>query len=312
MPSILARWWRLGSLMSGGNEGQSVPLTNDFCPDTVSAQPIPISVVGKCGMGVGIGNDMEEPLSADQTPAISFAEQTETLRAAKLALCEQRVGYIFRDKSLLYSALTHASIAGHRLSSNERLEFLGDAILGMIVCEMLFRQFPEYLEGDLTRIKSVVVSRQTCARIGESLGLQDCMFVGKGVLSSPMSPPSLLADAVESLVAALYLDGGLQVVRDFLDQRLVAEVAAAAEGEYSGNYKSHLQQISQKEYGITPTYLLMDEQGPDHAKCFQVAAQIGSRQFEPAWGRNKKEAEQRAASNALAALYNPPPATAAD
>lgn len=252
---------------------------------------------------------MDEPLAAEETTSASAAEQLEALRQAKLSLCEERLGYVFNDRSLLYSALTHASIAGHRLSSNERLEFLGDAILGMIVCEMLFRQFPEYLEGDLTRIKSVVVSRQTCARLGESLGLQDCMFVGKGVLTSPVSPPSLLADAVESLIAAVYLDGGLEVVRQFLVPRLLPEVATAAEGEYSGNYKSHLQQLSQKEFGITPTYFLLDEQGPDHAKCFQVAAQIGSRQFDPAWGKNKKEAEQKAASNALSELHTPPPST---
>jgi ribonuclease-3 len=172
----------------------------------------------------------------------------------------------------------------------------------MVVCEMLFRQFPEYLEGDLTRIKSVVVSRQTCARLGEALGLQECMFVGKGVLSSAVSPPSLLADAVESLLAAMYLDGGMEAVCEFLGERLVAEIAVAAEGEFSGNYKSHLQQLSQREFGVTPTYYLIDEQGPDHAKCFQVAAQIGPKKFEPAWGRNKKEAEQRAACNALAEL----------
>jgi ribonuclease-3 len=245
---------------------------------------------------------MDEPLQSDELLSVSGGDAAESVRAAKHSLCEQRIGYIFQDKTLLNSALTHASIAGHRLSSNERLEFLGDAILGMIVCEMLYRQFPDYLEGDLTRIKSVVVSRQTCARIGESLGLQDCMFVGKGVMSSPVAPPSLLADAVESLIAAMYLDGGMDAVRAFLGARLVAEIATAAEGEFSGNHKSHLQQLSQREFGVTPTYYLLDEQGPDHAKCFQVAAQIGAKQFEPAWGRNKKEAEQRAACNALAQL----------
>lgn len=251
---------------------------------------------------------VEKPLPSGETVALSALEASEAIRAAKLALCETRLGYVFRDKGLLNSALTHASIAGHRLSSNERLEFLGDAILGMVVCEILFHQFPDYLEGDLTRIKSVVVSRQTCARIGESLGLQDCMFVGKGVLSSPVTPPSLLADAVESLIAAMYLDGGLQEVCQFLSGRLAPEIANAADGEHSGNHKSHLQQLSQKAFGITPTYCLVDSQGPDHAKCFEIAAQIGDRQFEPAWGRNKKEAEQRAALNALSALQADVPA----
>ncbi|MGE3777571.1 MAG: ribonuclease III [Pirellulaceae bacterium] len=229
----------------------------------------------------------------------------------KLSLCERRIGYVFQDRSLLHAALTHASGAGHRLASNERLEFLGDAILGTIVCELLYHQFPDYLEGDLTRIKSVVVSRQTCAKIGEALRLQDCLFVGKGVLSSPVVPPSLLADAFESLVAGVYLDGGIEAARQFVLTFIAPEVTLAATEDFSGNYKSYLQQLAQREYGVTPTYQLLDEQGPDHSKCFQVAAVIGNKSFDPAWGRNKKEAEQRAACNALSQLSAeslPPPA----
>src|SRR5688572_24172577 len=113
---------------------------------------------------------MDEPLSASSNVTMSLPRGlSEPAARDKLELCERRIGHIFRDKSLLYAALTHASGAGHRLASNERLEFLGDAILGTIVCELLFHQFPEYLEGDLTRIKSVVVSRTTCAKIGETL-----------------------------------------------------------------------------------------------------------------------------------------------
>ncbi|MCA9206271.1 MAG: ribonuclease III, partial [Planctomycetales bacterium] len=103
--------------------------------------------------------------------------------------CERRIGYKFHDRLLLRSALTHASGAEHRLASNERLEFLGDAILGVVVCELLFHRYPEYLEGDLTKIKSIVVSRQTCAKISEALGLQECLIVGKGMASSPSVPP---------------------------------------------------------------------------------------------------------------------------
>ena len=114
----------------------------------------------------------------------------------------------FRDKELLRAALTHASGAQHRLASNERLEFLGDAILGAVVCEMLFHQYPEYLEGDLTKIKSIVVSRQTCAKISEALGLEEFLILGKGMTTHPSVPPSLLSDVFESLMAAIYLDGG--------------------------------------------------------------------------------------------------------
>ena len=217
--------------------------------------------------------------------------------------CEERIGYTFNDKHMLQSALTHASGAEHRLASNERLEFLGDAILGAVVCEMLYRQFPQYLEGDLTRIKSIVVSRQTCAKISESLGMQEFLILGKGMTTSPSVPPSLLADVFESLVAAMYLDGGGEVARVFLERHLLPEIELAVGGEMGNNYKSMLQQLAQREHGTTPIYQLLDEKGPDHSKCFKIAAQVGGSRFEAAWGRNKKEAEQRAARNALCELH---------
>jgi ribonuclease-3 len=225
---------------------------------------------------------------------------------AELERCERRIGYIFQDKALLSAALTHASGAQHRLASNERLEFLGDAILGAIVCELLFVQYPDYLEGDLTKIKSVVVSRQTCAKISEALGLQEFLILGKGMTTHPQVPPSLLADVFESLAAAIYLDGGDAGARDFITRFIGPEIELAAAGELGGNYKSLLQQLAQRENGSTPTYQLLDEKGPDHSKCFKISAQIGRNQYQPAWGRNKKEAEQRAARNALAELNHEP------
>jgi ribonuclease-3 len=217
----------------------------------------------------------------------------------ELDACQRRIGYFFRDKQLLRSALTHASGAQHRLASNERLEFLGDSILGAVVCELLFHQFPESLEGELTRIKSVVVSRQTCAKISEGLGLEEFLILGKGMTSHPTIPPSLLADVFESLLAAVYLDGGHAAAQDFVERHIGPEIESAAGGDHGGNFKSMLQQLAQREHGTTPTYLLMDEKGPDHSKCFKISAQIGRQRYHPAWGRNKKEAEQRAAQNAL-------------
>jgi ribonuclease-3 len=219
-----------------------------------------------------------------------------------LARCEHRIGYCFRNKTLLRAALTHASGAQHRLASNERLEFLGDAILGLVVCEMLFHQFPEYLEGELTKVKSVVVSRQTCAKISEALGMQEFLILGKGMTTGPSVPPSLLADVFESLVAAVYLDGGTEAARQFINTYIGPEVELAATGELGGNYKSLLQQLAQREHGSTPSYHLLDEKGPDHSKCFKMVAQVAGRRYQPAWGRNKKEAEQRAACNALSEL----------
>lgn len=226
--------------------------------------------------------------------------------SAALERCEKRIGYVFRDKALLQAALTHASGAPHRLGSNERLEFLGDAILGAVVCEILFRQYPAYLEGDLTKIKSVVVSRQTCAKISEALGLEQFLVLGKGMTTHPSVPPSLLADVFESLVAAIYLDGGDDGSRAFIETYVGPEIELAACGDHAGNYKSLLQQLAQREYGSTPTYHLLDEKGPDHSKCFKISAQIGRTRFQPAWGRNKKEAEQRAARNALSELNGEP------
>ena len=227
---------------------------------------------------------------------------TAAEQLAKLKLCEHRINYEFQNQSLLLSALTHASGAEHRLASNERLEFLGDAILGAIVCELLFQQYPEYLEGDLTKIKSVVVSRQSCAKISEALGLDDCLILGKGMAANPVIPPSLLADVFESLLAAIYLDGGDPPARRFVLEYIAPEIELAAAGELGGNYKSLLQQLAQRDLGTTPTYQVLDEKGPDHAKCFKVSAVVGGQNYQAAWGRNKKEAEQRAARNALAQL----------
>lgn len=227
--------------------------------------------------------------------------------SALIAACEERIGYRFNDKNLLRSALTHASGADHRLSSNERLEFLGDAILGAVVCELLFRQYPDYLEGDLTKVKSIVVSRQTCAKISQDLGMQEFLILGKGMTTHPSVPSSLLADVFESVVAAIYLDGGSQAAHDFVAKYMDPEIELAVGGEMGGNYKSQLQQLAQRQYGTTPTYRLLDEKGPDHSKCFKIAAQVGESRYQAAWGRNKKEAEQRAARNALSQLVGQAP-----
>jgi len=224
-----------------------------------------------------------------------------------LESCQRRIGYTFKDRNMLREALTHASGAEHRLTSNERLEFLGDAILGAVVCELLFRQYPDYLEGDMTKIKSIVVSRQTCTKISDGLGMQEFLILGKGMITHPTIPPSVLADVFESLIAAVYLDGGDQVAREFVEKYIGPEIELAAGGEVGGNYKSLLQQLAQREHGTTPTYQLLDEKGPDHSKCFKIAAQIGRHRYQAAWGRNKKEAEQRAARNALSELNQEPP-----
>ena len=220
--------------------------------------------------------------------------------------CEEVLCYQFRNPTYLREALTHASGANHRLASNERLEFLGDAILGAIVCEVLFRKYPEYLEGELTRVKSVVVSRRTCAKISRALGFDEFLVMGKGMGSQDETPSSVLADVFESLIGAIYLDGGMEAAKRFILRHIEAEIDETVEGHGGVNYKSQLQQTAQRQFGETPTYLLMDEKGPDHSKCFKIAAQIGRQRYAPAWGRNKKDAEQRAATNALSQIAGEP------
>jgi ribonuclease-3 len=220
--------------------------------------------------------------------------------------CQEVIGYAFGDPSLLSEALTHASGANHRLASNERLEFLGDAILGAVVCELLFRKYPDYQEGELTRIKSIVVSRLTCAKISSALELDEYLVMGKGMGLHERTPSSVLADVFESLIGAIFLDGGIEAARRFIVTHIEPEIDAAVEGHGGVNYKSNLQQVTQREFGETPTYLLLDEKGPDHSKCFKITAVIGRQRYAPAWGRNKKEAEQRAALNALCQLSGEP------
>src|SRR5881227_138664 len=233
-------------------------------------------------------------------------ELTTSHEAEILEECQKAIGYQFCQPELLRAALTHASGANTRLASNERLEFLGDSVLGLVTCEQLFQRFPDYQEGDLTKIKSVVVSRRTCARISRLLNMGEYVFMGRGMGHHSVVPPSILADVYESLVAAIYLDGGLEAARPFILKYMGPEIEEVAEGASGGNFKSLLQQVAQREFNATPQYLLLDEKGPDHSKCFKIAAVIGRHTYAGAWGRTKKEAEQRAAMNALAQVSGDP------
>ena len=164
---------------------------------------------------------------------------------------------------LLEAALTHASGADHRLSSNERLEFLGDAMLGLVVCEQLFTQFPDQLEGDLTKLKSIVVSRHDLRQDQPGAGAARIPGLGQGHDDeSGAFRLRYLSDVLESLIAAIYLDGGMAPAREFVLAYFGPEIESAAAGDTGGNYKSLLQQFAQREHGVTPTYHLMDEKGP--------------------------------------------------
>jgi len=220
--------------------------------------------------------------------------------------CEQALGYRFREKSWLIKGLTHASIAQTRLQSNERMEFLGDAVLGAVVCDRLFALFPEDEEGQMTQMKSEVVSRTACAQLALALGLDRFVQMGKGLHQSREIPLSVLAGVFESVIAAIYLDGGFEAAYDFISGKLEDLIQHAAETAHIRNSKSQLQQLTQRTRSQTPTYELLRESGPDHSKYFLVAAIVGPDNFPPAWGSNKKEAEQKAALNALCALQGHP------
>lgn len=219
-----------------------------------------------------------------------------------LAEAETALGYRFRDPLLLETALKHASIADARVQSNERLEFLGDAVLGLVVCDALYRRFSDLLEGDLTKIKSSVVSRRTCAEIATELNLPDLLDLGKGMCGRWELPPSVAAAVYESLIGAIYVDGGLEPAREFIMRHVAPRIEQAVRLGHQYNFKSVLQQSAQRNGRHTPQYLVLDEKGPDHAKCFEVCVDIGARRFEPCWGPSKKEAEQQAALAALLEL----------
>ena len=217
----------------------------------------------------------------------------------QLQQLQQLLQYQFKDTDLLVKAFTHASVANQRLTSNERLEFFGDSILAVVICRKLFEKFPNYLEGDLTKIKSMLVSRKTCAKVANELGITDYVKVGKGMGHTKAITGSIAAGILEAIIAAIYLDGGMDIVDDFilrLYDSLLEEVDAEHHHE---NFKSLLQQHAQQKFNSTPVYELLDEKGPDHNKCFEMTALIDRRYFPSAWGTTKKEAEQKAAYKAL-------------
>jgi ribonuclease-3 len=212
---------------------------------------------------------------------------------------EQLINYQFSNRNLLVKAFAHSSSVENRLLSNERLEFLGDAVLDVVICQVLFERFPAYLEGDLTKTKSMLVSRRTCSNVAKNLGLHKFIVVGKGMTSSRALSGSLSAGVLESIIAAIYIDGGFEAARDFILKNYSPLISDNNNEEAHGNFKSLLQQYAQQHFEVLPSYELLDEKGPDHNKCFEVEVVIAGRHFSSAWGTNKKEAEQKAALYAL-------------
>jgi len=257
----------------------------------------PVPPVPPAPIPDGVGPVVEPSVPTLATPDLGIDDG-----CPQAAVMATQIGHQFKDIGLLELALCHASLSESRLDSNERMEFLGDAVLGLVACSMIFKRYPELLEGDMTKIKSAVVSRQTCAQIAKAMNLDDRIKLGKGMQSNGQLPSSLGAAAFEAILAAIYLDGGYAAAHAFLEPILTPIIQRTHVGGHQENFKSILQQYSQRTLGESPSYLVLDDKGPDHAKCFEVCVELGMRRFTSVWGQSKKQAEQQAAILALEEL----------
>ena len=219
---------------------------------------------------------------------------------------EAAIGYRFRDITLLQNALTHSSYANERwhdsLKSNERLEFLGDSVLGMVVAEYLFRSFPDRPEGELTRMRADMVCEQALAQIAAKLSLGNHLMLGNGEeQGGGRTRASILADAVESVIAACFLDGGIQAAKAFTEKFVLCNVPVSR--LHNADYKTALQELVQQKKNQILSYNLVGESGPDHDKRFTVAVSLNGAVVGEGIGSSKKRAEQEAARAAIEALF---------
>ena len=217
---------------------------------------------------------------------------------------EDELIYQFTDASLMTTAMTHSSYANeHRdlhMQNNERLEFLGDSILGLVSADYVFHRYPNVPEGQLTKVRAAVVCEKTLYEVAKELGLDHHLLLGHGEeMGGGRQRPSILADSVEALIGAIYLDGGLEAARSFIKTFLPAKEDLAEAGHAFRDYKTALQEIVQKNRQETLQYRLSGESGPDHDKRFTVQVLLNSNIFAEGIGRSKKEAEQMAARSAL-------------
>jgi ribonuclease-3 len=215
---------------------------------------------------------------------------------------ERRLGLSFRRPRLLTDALVHRSYRpeGDQSRSNERLEFLGDAVLGQIVAEHLYQTYPEWTEGDLTKLKAAVVSEVTLSEAARRVGLGDFLVMARGEeQSGGRERPSLLSDALEAIIGAVYLDRGLRAARGVVLRLLSEPMRALEQDEQRRDYKTLLQELTQGRHKQPPIYRVIAEEGPDHDKTFAVEVRFGKRLLGEGVGKSKKEAEQKAAKAAL-------------
>ena len=213
---------------------------------------------------------------------------------------EKALGLRFKDEELREASLTHRSFAFEQGATitNERLEFLGDAVLGLVVTDIAFRSFEDLPEGELAKLRAAVVNMTTLAEVARELGLGDAILLGKGEeQSGGRGKASILADAFEAVLGAVYLDRGLGAVTDLIQRLFWPRMSAYVRGEGDRDYKTILQELAAQDVGRLPEYRV-EERGPDHEKVFTATVYLGGREFGRGTGRSKKEAEQRAAREA--------------
>lgn len=224
-----------------------------------------------------------------------------------ISLLEKNLGYTFNNIGLLEKALIHPSFLNEknveRIYSNQRLEFFGDSVLSLAVSEYIFTNLKTFPEGKLTELRAKVVCEDSLAKMARTLNVGDFLILGRGELKSGgQKRPSTLSDAMEAIIAAIYLDGGFDKAKEFVLSMLREDIDSyASTGEVVMNYKSHLQEHVQAK-GLNVNYLLVDECGPDHAKTFKVCAVIDGKRYDIAEGTSKKKAEQEAAKIAYEEL----------
>ena len=216
---------------------------------------------------------------------------------------QTKLNYEFKDPTLIRTALTHSSYANeHRCQSNERLEFLGDSILGMVVAAYLYRLYPDMPEGKMTRLRAELVCEQSLHRVARELGFGENLRLGKGeALSGGRERASILADCVEAVIAALYLDGGFETARAFIMEHILSTLEQPGFA-YGSDYKTELQELVQQKPNQRLSYAKVGESGPDHKKTFTAEVRLNDAVLGTGEGRTKKEAEQNAACVALRAL----------
>ena len=217
---------------------------------------------------------------------------------------EEKLGYTFRDPALLENALTHSSYANENRSrgvqSNERLEFLGDSVLGMVTADYLYRTHPDLPEGDLTRTRAALVCEESLVEVAQAWGLGQYLKLGRGEnAGGGRTRPSIQADAVEAVLAAVFLDGGIAPARKIIQTYILD---AEAERARNRDYKTALQELVQRESGQVLRYCLVGSSGPDHAKIFTVEVELNGAPVGRGQGHSKKEAEQNAARAAIDGL----------